>query len=307
MASKAEFESGRNFQIITAMALGSLCVIIVTGALVRLTGSGLGCSDWPRCNEQRLIDVSTHHTRIEQLNRLFTGVVSISVIVAVLGAYRRRSVEPRLVPWAWSLVVGVLAQVILGGVVVLTGLHPLANMGHFLLSMVLVSCAWVLLQLARRSADHEYEAAAILRPVRVQVLSRLRWALSLSALFTIVTGTVVTASGPHAGDENAPRFGFDLSSVARIHGAMVIVTVALIVVTLLCATRVTANSDARDLRESMTFVGWLSVAQAGVGYWQYFTGVPAGLVLVHIAGATALWLSVCNLMITPGSKRVSIS
>jgi len=76
---------------------------------------------------------------------------------------------------------------------------------------------------------------------------------------------------------------------------------------LLCATRLTANSDARDLRESMTFVGWLSVAQAGVGYWQYFTGVPAGLVLVHIAGATALWLSVCNLMITPGSKRVSIS
>ncbi|MCE2855904.1 MAG: COX15/CtaA family protein, partial [Ilumatobacteraceae bacterium] len=147
MASKAEFESGRNFQIITAMALGSLCVIIVTGALVRLTGSGLGCSDWPRCNEQRLIDVSTHHTRIEQLNRLFTGVVSISVIVAVLGAYRRRWVEPRLVPWAWSLVIGVLAQVILGGVVVLTGLHPLANMGHFLLSMVLVSCAWVLLQL----------------------------------------------------------------------------------------------------------------------------------------------------------------
>lgn len=281
----------------TQVALGSLCVIIVTGALVRLTGSGLGCEDWPRCNEQKLIDVSTHHTRIEQLNRLFTGVVSVSVIVAVLGAYRRKLVEPRLVRWAWSLVIGVLAQVVLGGVVVLTGLHPLANMGHFLLSMVLVTCGWVLMQLARRSEGDDYKPSSVVRPIRDLRLSRLRWALALSALAAIVSGTVVTASGPHAGDEDAPRFDFALSSVARIHGLVVIVTIALIVALLVMTSRRSSDGDVRQLRESVTTVGWFAVAQAGVGYWQYFTGVPAGLVLIHIAGATALWLSVCNVIV----------
>jgi cytochrome c oxidase assembly protein subunit 15 len=287
---------------VTQAALASLCVIIVTGALVRLTGSGLGCEDWPRCNEQKLIDVSTHHTRIEQLNRLFTGVVSASVVVAVLGAYRRRAIEPRLVRWAWSLVIGVLAQVVLGGVVVLTGLHPLANMGHFLLSMVLVTCGWVLVQLARRSESDHYVPGPVVRSIRDVGLSRLRWAMSLCAIAAIVTGTVVTASGPHAGDENAPRFNFALSSVARIHGLVVIATVTLIVALLYASSRRSSDRDVRHLRESVTVVGWLAVAQAGVGYWQFFTGVPAGLVLVHIAGATVLWLSVCNVVVSPGSK-----
>lgn len=283
----------------TEVALGSLCVIIVTGALVRLTGSGLGCEDWPRCNEQKLIDVSTHHSRIEQLNRLFTGVVSVSVIVAVLGAYRRKLVEPRLVRWAWSLVIGVLAQVVLGGAVVLTGLHPLANMGHFLLSMVLVTCGWVLVQLARSSEGSEYVPSTLVRSIRDVGLSRMRWALALSALAAIVSGTVVTASGPHAGDEDAPRFDFALTSVARLHGMAVIVTVALIAALLVNTSRHSTDDDVRQLRDSVTFVGWLAVAQAGVGYWQYFTGVPAGLVLIHIASATALWLAVCNVVVQP--------
>jgi cytochrome c oxidase assembly protein subunit 15 len=299
VTSPAVSRSGKVFRYVTQAALASLCVIIVTGALVRLTGSGLGCEDWPRCNEQKLIDVSTHHTRIEQLNRLFTGVVSLSVVVAVLGAYRRKSVEPRLVRWAWSLVIGVIAQVVLGGIVVLTGLHPLANMGHFLLSMVLVTCGWVLVQLARRSESDDHTPVSVIRPLNDVVLSRLRWALSLLGLAAIVSGTVVTASGPHAGDENAPRFDFALSSVARVHGLIVIATIAVVVALLLMTSRRAGDAEARQLRESVTVVGWCAVAQAGVGYWQYFTGVPAGLVLVHIAGATALWLSVCNVVISP--------
>lgn len=299
VTSPAVSRSGKAFRLVSQAALASLCVIIVTGALVRLTGSGLGCEDWPRCNEQKLIDVSTHHTRIEQLNRLFTGVVSLSVVVAVLGAYRRKRVEPRLVRWAWSLVIGVIAQVVLGGVVVLTGLHPLANMGHFLLSMVLVTCGWVLVQLARRSETDQYVPAQVVRHISDTVLSRLRWALTVSGLAAIVSGTVVTASGPHAGDENAPRFDFSLSSVARLHGLTVIVTVAIIVALLVMTFKRSTDAESRRLRESVTVVGWCAVAQASVGYWQYFTGVPAGLVLVHIAGATALWLSVCNVVFSP--------
>lgn len=302
VALRSENDSGRAFSIIASVALGSLCLIIVTGALVRLTGSGLGCDDWPRCNEQRLIDVSTHHTRIEQINRLFTGVVSASVVIAVLGAYRRRTVEARLVRWAWSLVVGVMAQVILGGIVVLTGLHPLANMGHFLLSMLLVTCGWVVVQLARRSEAENYRPAPIVRVIKDSTLSRLRWVLSLSALCAVVTGTVVTATGPHAGDEDAPRFGFELTSVARVHGITVLITVVLIVIILVRASRDHENDDVRELRDSTAALGWIAVCQAGIGYWQYFTGVPAGLVLVHIAGATALWLGVCNVVVEPGRK-----
>ena len=139
----------RRFRIATGVALGSLCVIVLTGALVRLTGSGLGCVDWPNCNESKFVDVSSSHTAIEQLNRLFTGVVSASVIVAVLLAHRLRPARRDLVLLAWSLVVGVLAQVVIGGIVVLTGLSPFATMAHFLVSMVLVACA---MALYRRSA-----------------------------------------------------------------------------------------------------------------------------------------------------------
>ena len=304
VALRSESGSGRAFSVIAWVALGSLCLIIVTGALVRLTGSGLGCVDWPRCNEQKLIDVSTLHARIEQINRLFTGLVSVSVIVAVLGAYRRRNMEPRLVWWAWSMVLGVVAQVVLGGLVVLTGLHPLANMGHFLLSMLLVTCAWVLVQLARRSDQEIHQSEPIVRKINDSTLSRLRWVLSLSALCAIVTGTVVTATGPHAGDEDAPRFGFELTSVARVHGITVLITVVLIVIILVKASQTHEVDDVRQLRDATAVLGWIAVCQAGIGYWQYFTGVPAGLVLVHIAGATTLWLGVCNVVIAPGKKSL---
>ncbi|MEN9286446.1 MAG: hypothetical protein RIS39_438, partial [Actinomycetota bacterium] len=124
----------RRYRVIVWIAFVSLYVIIVTGSLVRLTGSGLGCVDWPACNEERFVDVSTPHAAIEQLNRLFTGVVAASVIAAVLAALLVRPRQRRLVRLALWLVAGVLAQVVLGGIVVLTGLHPLSNMGHFLLS-----------------------------------------------------------------------------------------------------------------------------------------------------------------------------
>jgi len=140
--------SEKRYAWITRAALTSLVIIVITGAAVRLTGSGLGCSDWPRCNEEKFVDVSSFHGAIEQLNRLFTGVVTVLVMASVLAARflveRRRDLE-RL---AWLLVLGVIGQIVLGGVVVLTDLNPVANQGHFLLSMFLVATGLILVKKA---------------------------------------------------------------------------------------------------------------------------------------------------------------
>lgn len=268
-------------------SLASLCTIVFTGALVRLTGSGLGCSDWPNCTDSRFVDVSSGHTLIEQANRLFTGVVSGCVIAAVLLAHLRRPARRDLVLLAWGLVLGVVAQIVIGGIVVLTGLNPYANMAHFLVSMLLVACAFLLW---RRSAVDPttswWRGTSGLGGLYLHVL------LVVGAV-ALVTGTVVTATGPHAGNEDAVRFGFALVSVARVHSITVLLTIALIVRLALLARR-----SASHLFEPVQAVLFAALGQGAVGYLQYFTGVPVVLVAAHIAGAVTFWLSLCNLATT---------
>jgi cytochrome c oxidase assembly protein subunit 15 len=283
--------SDKTFRWLTGAALSSLCVIVVTGAAVRLTGSGLGCEDWPNCNSEKLIDVSSSHTAIEQLNRLFTGVVSLSVILAVLAAYGVRPRRRDSVWLAWSLVIGVLAQVIIGGVVVLTGLHPLSNMAHFLVSMVLVACAFALFKRASVPARTPFFRRS------GTVVDRCIIAMVIASAVTIVLGTVVTATGPHAGDENSPRFGFDLRTVVQTHSVFVLLTIALMVVLYLRVRSMQQGLLRTNLDGAMNVLITITLFQAAVGYWQYFTGVPAGLVAVHIAGATAFWMATCNLVL----------
>ncbi|HNJ23807.1 MAG TPA: COX15/CtaA family protein, partial [Microthrixaceae bacterium] len=135
----------RTYRRIVAIALALLCAIVVTGAAVRLSGSGLGCDDWPNCSSERVIEFGNPNQTIEQVNRLFTGLVSLSVAAAVLGSIRRRPYRRDLVVLSWGLVAGVIGQIVLGGITVLVGLHPAAVAGHFLLSMILVADAVVLL------------------------------------------------------------------------------------------------------------------------------------------------------------------
>ena len=118
------------YQRSTYFALVALIGIIITGAAVRLTNSGLGCDDWPNCNSEKLIDVSSTHAAIEQVNRLLTGVVVLAVAVAVLGSYLRTPRRRDLVWWSWSLVIGVFANAFLGAVTVWVDLHPYAVQGH---------------------------------------------------------------------------------------------------------------------------------------------------------------------------------
>lgn len=288
----------RRFKLIAWSAFVSLYVIIITGSLVRLTGSGLGCVDWPACNQERFVDVSTPHAAIEQLNRLFTGVVAASVMAAMVAALFVRPRSARVVRLAMLLVAGTAGQVILGGIVVLTGLHPLSNMGHFLLSIALMTWAfWLVDAVASRSVGHGGVTSMIqswsLQPGRrVITLSRLVVALTLVA---IVTGTVVTGTGPHAGDETAPRFGFDISEVARVHGASVVLVIVLALALGIVMRRDGVVRDVQNAFETFLFV---ALVQGGIGYLQYFTGVPVPLVAVHIALSVAVWLAALNLSIT---------
>ena len=271
---------------------------MLTGALVRLTGSGLGCADWPRCSQDKFVDVSSSHAAIEQINRLFTGVVSAMVIIAVLAARYRRPYRRDLMLWSWSLVVGVLAQVVLGGVVVLTGLNPLANMGHFLLSMVLVTCGFILL---RKSGEEEPCALRRTDGIPPEIQRDIR-IFGLLATATLIAGTVVTATGPHAGDENAVRFEFDLRSVARVHSAVVILLFVVAAVVLRRIKKSPASSSLNSLDDSMRTFVIVGLFQGVIGYAQYFSGVPVFLVSIHIAGVIAYWLTICHILIAPLRK-----
>jgi cytochrome c oxidase assembly protein subunit 15 len=296
--------SPRTYHRVTVAALASLCVIVETGALVRLTGSGLGCEDWPNCNEDRFVDVSTAHGAIEQLNRLLTGVVAVAVILAVLGSLWRRPRRHDLTWLSLGLVAGVVGQIVLGGIVVLTGLNPVANQGHFLLSMILVANGLVLV---RRSGEPDGVAR---RLATTTAARRTAWAILWLTAASLVTGTVVTGAGPHAGDEDAPRLDLAIDDVARVHGITVILTiVAALGLAWLVRNR---RRDRTALQGALTLYLVAAVAQGMVGYLQYFSGVPVVLVAIHVAGATAVWLAAvalvdrCRTTATPTERAMLV-
>ena len=257
--------------------------IVLTGSWVRLTGSGLGCSDWPECNEERFVDVTSWHAAIEQLNRLLTGVVAVSVILAALGAFLVRPTTRTTKTLAASLVVGVMAQVVIGAYVVWTGLNPWSNMVHFLVSAVLVVLATAFVRECGEKGD---------RVQTTRALRRSALAFGFAVTVALVTGTVVTGSGPHAGDENALRLGFEVREVVRIHSAAVWLTLASLIV----LSRVVRKGGHRGLYGLVSTTIGILFAQGFVGYVQYFADIPAALVALHIAGSVAVTIVGTNLV-----------
>ncbi len=298
--------SPATYRTITIAALVAVCLIVVTGSAVRLSGSGLGCADWPNCNDEKFIDVSTTHGAIEQVNRLFTGVVAAAVIAAVLGAFRRRPRRSDLTRLSILIALGVPMQGVVGGLVVLTDLNPFANQQHFLLSMVLVALGTILVRRAGEP-DRDLGNDRFVEPVRErQVAERTARYVSAITILTglaLVTGTFVTGAGPHAGDEKAKRFGFlEISTFARVHGITVMLTIA-VAVALLWRLRNRA-ADRRVLDGPLTTWMVIAVGQAGLGYTQYFNGVPAVLVGIHVALATGLWLATVQLQLSTTKANV---
>ena len=267
------------YRRVTLLALLALAFIIVTGAAVRLTGSGLGCPDWPTCAENRIVAPLEYHAMVEFVNRTVTGLVSVLVILAVLGSLLRVPRRRDLVWLSLGLVAGVIGQIVLGGLTVLFDLKPAFVMAHFLLSMVLLATPWSCTSgPARSSPSPRWSTDRDLR-----LLGKLD---VVAAGLVLFLGTVVTSSGPHGGDEKAERFDFALREVARLHGLAAVVFLVLTLVTLWRLWK--AKAPPRPLGRGEAVLA-VSVAQAAIGYTQYFTGVPALLVGFHILGAVAVW------------------
>ncbi len=264
------------YRVVVAVALALLAAIVVTGAAVRLTGSGLGCEDWPNCSNEQFIAASNVNQAIEQVNRLFTGLVSLSVIAAVLGSLRRRPYRRDLVWWSWGLVAGVVGQVVLGGITVLLSLNPYVVAAHFVLSQVLVANAVILLW---RNGQAPGPRAPVVDRTDL-VISRV--AVAFAALM-MISGPAVTGSGPHAGDERAERFGWFIPDVTRVHSINMWLFLATLLVVLVRLGRRGAPEGV--IRRGRALLAAI-VAQGAIGYTQYELGIPAWLVAFHIAGAT---------------------
>lgn len=274
------------YRRITFLALAALVLIVVTGASVRLTNSGLGCSTWPNCEPDSLVptEESGANGMIEFLNRLFTGVVSVAVVLAVLGSMVRVPRRSDLTFWSWTLVAGVAGQVVLGGITVLTHLSPPIVMGHFLVSAVLVGCAIVL---HHRAGEPDPGSGAVeRRPVATPEIALLTRVLVAATGVVLFTGTVVTGAGPHGGDENVERLDFFVPDVVRIHS----VSVWLLLAGTLWTWWLVRKGGASPIVDRA--LRWLivaEVAQGAIGYVQYATGVPEGLVALHVFGSMLVW------------------
>lgn len=280
--------SPRGYRRITFGALVLLAFIIVSGAAVRLTGSGLGCSDWPNCEPGRLVAPRGFHPWVEFGNRLVTGAVSITVIVAVLGAFFREPFRRDLAWLAAGLVAGVVGQIVLGGLTVLFELRPPFVIAHFLLSTLIL---WDVLVLHHRAGTRDGPG------VRVGTRTTRRLARAVFALtwWVVLTGTVVTAAGPHGGDERAQRLSWPMPDAARLHGSSVTALVGLVVLLLVLLSR--SGAPAGPWRAAWWLVAAL-VGQAAVGYTQYFTELPPLLVGMHVAGAVLVFSAATHLLLS---------
>ncbi len=274
----------RRFRQIAIVTVAGVCLLTVAGAIVRLTGSGLGCDDWPNCNSERFIDVSTGHAAIEQVNRLISGVIGIPTLLLAIGAFRVRPRRRGLAGPSLGVLLTILGNGVVGGLAVRGDLHPSLVQSHFVLAMLSVGFGLVAVHRSQPEPVGRREDIGV-----TPLVTGLFVGLAVLVAAALVTGTVVTGAGPHAGDETARRYGFDISTVAELHS----VTVWLAVVLFLALVVVLRRTPLLAARFGGKLSTWMFIAvlQGGVGYVQYFSNVPAVLVAAHVAGATALWVA----------------
>ena len=254
--------------------------LIVTGGAVRITGSGLGCPTWPECTANSYVPVAgqaegTLHSWIEFGNRLLTFVLFIAAIAAIIYAFRKARKD---LLWRAALqLLGILGQGILGGITVLTKLNPLSVASHFILSVFLIAGAASMVERGRTPL-------VSIRPteLKVRILSTLQVLLTF---IVIVIGTLVTGSGPHAGDWQAPRLQLDHRAISWLHADAVIallgVTLALFVL----------SEISPETKKRIKFFFVATLVQGLIGYIQYIQGLPELLVAAHLVGSTLVWIT----------------
>ena len=272
--------------------------LVVTGGAVRLTGSGLGCPTWPECTPGSYTPVPHQaegqlHAWIEFGNRLLTFLLLFTAVAALALTIRLSKKllnKKKLRVLAFLQVLGIFGQGILGGITVLTDLNPIPVAGHYLLSIALIAGASSL-----RFEIVGYEKQSV-TPI-VQLLIRLQLFLTIAVL---IAGTIVTGSGPHAGDENSKRFGFNTQMVSIIHADLVIALVVLVLITYLIA-----RQDSQSILPRLKLFILTILIQGVIGYVQYFTGLPELIVGFHLLGSTLVWIAAWSLFKVLNIKLIS--
>ncbi|MCO6007897.1 COX15/CtaA family protein [Actinoallomurus purpureus] len=271
------------------LALASVAgnaLIMATGAAVRVSGSGLGCPTWPKCTGTSLVPTHTpEHSAVNMAiefgNRMLTFLVLALGALVFVAALRLRPRRKNLVRLAAIQPLSVVAQAFVGGIVVLTDLHPVSVTVHFLLSPAILAAAVVLWV---RAGEGDEPARSLVR----QELVWLGRALTGVVFLLLVAGTVVTGTGPHAGDPKARRYDFQIEQVAQLHVDIVWATVGL-TFALLLGLRLTSAPGHVQRRAVELLV--VELAQGVIGYVQYFTNVPGALVVAHVLGAALVWIA----------------
>ena len=265
---------------LTALLLFLQSALVITGGAVRLTGSGLGCPTWPECVPGSYLPVEGQaegalHAWIEFGNRLLTFALLIAAVATFITVLKSGRRDLRFL--AVTQILGILGQGVLGGITVLTDLNPLAVASHLLLSILLISAATSLFT-RRRHPEVRTNSTQM-------KISRISLMHIVLAYIAIAIGTLVTGSGPHAGDVDAPRLDFHISSITRIHSLSVWL---LLLVTFFYFR--TSDLPYRAKRWLIIFT-ILAFAQGAIGYIQYFLGVPELLVGFHLLGSVLVWIA----------------
>jgi cytochrome c oxidase assembly protein subunit 15 len=277
--------------LLRGLALASLIAnvgIVVTGGAVRLTGSGLGCPTWPKCDGSSYVTTAAmgYHGEIEFTNRTLTGLVGVLALACLVAAFmqprelaRRRS----QITWATIVLASIPAQAVLGGFTVLTKLNPWLVSSHFLLSSAVIAAAYQLWVRTRGDVAR----SEVRPPIRA-----LGWAIVGVTALVLAAGTVVTGSGPHAGDAHAKRTGLDPAMIAQLHTDLVMLLIGLSVAAWIALAAAGATAGAR----AAGILVIVECSQALIGFVQYFTHLPVVLVGVHMFGACLVLIAALRLL-----------
>lgn len=288
--------------VVRGLAIASLVsqiMIVVTGGAVRLTASGLGCPTWPRCTAESLVNTPEMgiHGVIEFGNRMLTFVLTVIAFAMLAAVWNMRRDRRDLFFLAVALLAGIPAQALIGGITVLTQLNPWVVGWHFIVSMALVALATLLVNRARPFPDAGSNPAAnnpVVSGVSTPASKTVRQLLAAIGILTglaVVLGVIVTGSGPHAGDADAPRNGLNSDLMTRVHVLPVYLLVAATIVALVLVYR---RHHSRHLRRAMVILAVVVLLQGLVGYIQHFTGLPIALVALHMLGASLLVAAATN-------------
>jgi cytochrome c oxidase assembly protein subunit 15 len=255
------------------------CVLVVTGGAVRLSGSGLGCPTWPRCTDSSFTPHGAYdvHSAIEFGNRMLTFVLVAVAVATFVSAWQTGRRDLRRL--ALVLALGIPAQAVIGGITVLTDLNPWVVSFHLLCSLAIIGLSVRFIQLVARPDP----------PVAKGPIVGLGWATFAAAWVVLYLGTVVTGSGPHAGDLDSKRNGLDPAQVSQLHADVVFVFIGLTVGLLVAVLATEASGQARG---AVLLLLGIELAQGAIGFIQYVTDLPVVLVGFHMLGAALISASV---------------